>query len=95
MSGVVNRKHILDLRDTLHNAISAFGMLHNLGPGELAAPDTCVALAMVMRDIVQSAPDSESKARILNGAITALAGEMTRPQIIMPPRAVPAKAGHA
>ena len=88
MPQVSNRRHILELRDSFHSAISAWGILHNLGPGELHAPDVCVALAMVMRDIVQGAPDGESRAAILQGAIGALTGEMARPQLIVPNKAL-------
>lgn len=88
MPQVQNRKHILDLRDALHAAISTWGVMRGIGPGDLHAPDACVALAMVMRDIVQAAPDDSSKAAILTGAVAAITGEMARPQIIVPNKAL-------
>lgn len=85
---IMNQRHVKDLRDTLHNAISAFGMIHGLGPGDLNSGDCMVAIALVMRDIVQSAPDSATRAKLIRDACQTLMAEANRPTIIQKPRLV-------
>lgn len=79
-----NPKHVKDLRDALHAAIAGYGIQNGLGEGDLQGGDVMVALAFVMRDVVQGAPDSASRGQLIREAVSVLTAEATRPQLIHP-----------
>jgi hypothetical protein len=78
-----NPQHVKELREVVHAAISEWGIDRKLGPGDLAARDAVTAIAMVLRDFVQSAPDAASRGQLVREIVTALS-EQQRSSLIMP-----------
>lgn len=69
---IQNRRHVLQLRDTIHGAIQSFARDRGVGDGELAGQDLSAALAWVLRDVIKEAPDMMIRAELAAGARYAL-----------------------
>lgn len=84
---IKNPNHVRSLRDAMHGAINQWGIDNGIDAGGLDSGDAVTAIAMVLRDIVKSGPDSYARSMLARAAIGAIE-EAGRGPIIMP-------AGHA
>lgn len=78
-----NPQHVKEVRDLVHAAVDAWGSARGLNPGELNARDYVTALAMVIRDVVQGAPDGNVRQKLIAEITMALA-EPGQRSLIMP-----------
>ena len=79
---IQNPKHVKELRDVLHASIAHWGHSRGLGERELEGSDLCTALGLVMRDVVNSAPDPVIRSVLIRQIVTAITADTTRPILI-------------
>lgn len=79
---IQNPKHVKELRDVFHAAINGWAHSRGIGEQGLEGSDLCTALALVMRDIVWSAPDPISRSLLTRQIVTAIQADTTRPVLI-------------
>lgn len=90
---IKNPSHVKGVREGVHAGIQAFAMQAGLGPQDLDGIDCLAGLMMVVRDIIQSAPDGFTRAQLAAQAEHVIK-DAGRGSVIIPAREMPV-AGHA
>jgi hypothetical protein len=79
---IKNRNHVQGVRDAVHAGISEFGTKYHIGEGGLDGADAVTGIAMVLRDMIKSAPDSYTRSMLARQVINVIEDAARGPLIL-------------
>lgn len=85
---IKNPMHVKAVRDAVHTGLQVMAKHMGLGDRDLDGMDAVAGIALVLRDIIQSAPDTFTRHRLAANAIEQLQ-DAANPSVIVPARTVP------